>query len=354
MDFSEIIILDNPVRMWIIAAAIMLLVFTTLRIVIGILRRRLAPLAARTRTMLDDAFLCMLRHTRSFALLLLGAYCARLVLKLPQGAAKVFSVLVILGMLIQAGIWGTRMIVLFVRRYAEERAEADPSSATTMSALGFVGRLLLWTVLLLLALDNLGVDVTALIAGLGMTGIAVALALQNILGDLFASLSIVLDKPFVVGDSIGVDTFTGTVERVGLKTTRVRSVSGEQLVFSNSDLLRSRIRNFKRMEERRVELLLRVVYGTPSEKLAAIPGWIREIVEREPRARFERCHLKQCGEAALIFETIYWVTNPDYATHMDVQQEINLAIYRTFQEQGVEFAHAMQATEMGGRPPARS
>ena len=100
--------------------------------------------------------------------------------------------------------------------------------------------------------------------------------------------------------------------------------------------------------------LLRVVYGTPSEKLAAIPGWIREIVEREPRARFERCHLKQCGEAALIFETIYWVTNPDYATHMDVQQEINLAIYRTFQEQGVEFAHAMQATEMGGRPPARS
>ncbi len=148
-----------------------------------------------------------------------------------------------------------------------------------MTAMGFLGRVILWAGLLLFALDNLGVNITGLAAGIGIGGIAIALAVQSVLGDLFASLSIVLDKPFVIGDFIIVDEYLGTVEHIGLKTTRVRSLSGEQLVFSNNDLLQSRIRNYKRMFERRVIFELGVTYQTPLERVSRISGMIRSIIE---------------------------------------------------------------------------
>jgi len=339
MSFADMVFYHNPLRSWIIALAITLLLSAVARVIAAILRHRLAPLVARSTTTLDDALFCMLGSTKLFALVLVSAYVGRHALTLPAPAARIFSVLVILGFLVQVGIWGSALIVFLVRRYTEERREADPSSVTTMSALGFVGRLLLWTVLLLLALDNIGVDVTALIAGLGLTGIAVALALQNILGDLFASLSIVIDKPFVVGDSITVDTLTGTVEQVGLKTTRVRSVSGEQVIFGNEDLLKSRIRNFKRMTARRVVFTVGVVYGTPADRVAAIPGMIRKIIEQEAGVRFERCHFKSFSDSALLYETVYQVLDPEYETYMDIQQNVNLAIYRAFAGSGIEFAY---------------
>jgi len=168
--------------------------------------------------------------------------------------------------------------------------------------------------------------------------VAVALAVQNILGDLFASLSIVLDKPFVVGDFIVVDNLRGTVERVGIKTTRVRSLDGELMVFSNTDLLKSRIRNFKRMSDRRVEFTLGVSYHTPLDKLRRIPQWLREIVKMQQRTRLDRAHFKQYGEWALVFEVVYYVLDSDYNLYMDVQQAINLAIFERFEREGVEFA----------------
>ncbi len=354
MDLSSLgdfMLYHNPLRAWLVAVGILAVCFLALRIMNGLIRRRLAPLVAGTTTLIDDSFFGMLQRTKNFFLLLIAAYIGRLALQLPQGAAKTFSVIVILGMLVQAGIWGTALIMFHVRRYAAERLAADPSATTTVSAIGFFARIGLWTVLVLLALDNVGVDVTALIAGLGLGGIAIALALQNILSDLFASLSIVFDKPFVVGDSIAVDTFSGTVEHVGLKTTRVRSVSGEQLIFSNNDLLQSRIRNLKRMEDRRAELTLRVAYGTPVAKLEAIPGMIREIISRDPRARFERCHLKQAGESALIFESIYWVPDPDYQLFMDIQQGIVLSVVRAFQEAGIAFAYPTQTIHLNEAAP---
>jgi small-conductance mechanosensitive channel len=184
-----------------------------------------------------------------------------------------------------------------------------------------------------------------LIAGLGVGGIAVALAAQNVLGDLFASLSIVLDKPFVLGDFIIVGDVMGTVEKIGLKTTRIRSLAGEQLIVSNGDLLKSRIRNCKRMYQRRVEFTVRVPYQTPRAKLAAIPKMIREIVESQSKTRFDRSHFKAYGDSALIFETAYFVLEPDYNLHMDIQQDINLAIYSCFELNGIEFAFPP-------RPPA--
>ena len=177
-------------------------------------------------------------------------------------------------------------------------------------------------------------------------GIAVALASQNILGDLFASLSILFDKPFVVGDFIIVGDMMGTVERVGLKTTRVRSLSGEQLVFSNNDLLSSRIKNYKRMEERRVVFTLGVTYQTNAERLESIPGIIREPIAQEEKVRFDRSHFKGYGDFALLFETVYWVTEPDYNLYMDIQQKINLELFRHFEKQGIEFAYPTQTIHL--------
>jgi small-conductance mechanosensitive channel len=203
-------------------------------------------------------------------------------------------------------------------------------------------------VILLLMLDNLGINVTALVAGLGVGGIAVALAVQNILGDLFASLSIVLDKPFVIGDSITVDSYSGTVEHVGLKTTRIRSLGGEQLVFSNSDLLKARLRNFKHMQERRIVFSVGVLYQTPADKLEKIPALVKEIIEKAPRVRFDRAHLRDLGDSALIFEIVYWVLDPTYARYMDAQQSINLGLIRCFADEGIGFAYPSQSLFIEG------
>jgi small-conductance mechanosensitive channel len=199
-----------------------------------------------------------------------------------------------------------------------------------------------WSVVLLLVLDNMGINITALVAGLGVGGIAVALAVQSILGDLFASLSIVLDKPFVVGDFLIIDDYMGSVEHVGLKTTRLRSLTGEQLVLSNTDLLSSRIRNYGRMQERRALFTLGVTYQTPRDKLRQIPEIIREAIEASEKTRFDRSHFKSYGAYSLDFETVYYVLEPDYALYMDIQQAVNLAIHERFEAEGIEFAFPTQ------------
>jgi len=200
----------------------------------------------------------------------------------------------------------------------------------------------------LVALNRLGYDVTALITGLGVGGIAIALAVQNVLGDLFAALAIVLDKPFVVGDTIGVDTFTGTVEQIGLKTTRLRSLNGELLIFSNADLLKGRIRNFKRMQERRIVFTIGVSYDTPADTVARIPTIIREAVTAQQQVRFDRSHFVAYGESALNFETVYFVLTADYLTHVDVLQAINLQILRQFATEKIEFAYPTRTIVVRG------
>jgi small-conductance mechanosensitive channel len=169
--------------------------------------------------------------------------------------------------------------------------------------------------------------------------VAIALAAQSVLGDLFASLSIILDKPFVLGDTITVDDLSGTVEHIGLKTTRVRSSSGEQLVFSNNDLLRSRIHNLKRMRERRVAFTIGVTYETPLAKLTGLSALLRDIVQAQPRVRWERADFKSYGDSALVFEVVYFVLDPDGNLHLDTQHAINFAIFEQFRRHGIEFAH---------------
>jgi small-conductance mechanosensitive channel len=267
---------------------------------------------------------------------------ATFVPELPDKTEKIIRTITVVAFLLQAAIWGGGFITFWLTRYRKRRLEEDPSSITTYSALGFIARFVLWTIILLLILDNLGIDITTLIAGLGIGGIAVALALQNILSDLFASLSIVLDKPFVIGDFIIVGDLMGTVEKIGLKTTRVRSLSGEQLVFSNNDLLQSRIRNYQRMQERRVVLSFGVAFRTPHEKLAAIPHLVREIIESQEHARFDRAHLSGLGSYSLNFEVVYYIKSPDYTLYMDTQQAINLELCRRLRGEEIRLAYPTQ------------
>lgn len=335
---TDIVFLGNPLRTWLLAAATAIFVFIALWAAKRLLVRYVAKLSGKTKTYIDDVIRESIARTRTFFVVFVSLYAGSGVLFMTDDVARTINRIVGLVIIIQIGIWGNAAIRTVIDSETKRRMATDPNSVTTLGALGFIGRLLMWALLVLMALDNFGYDVTALLAGLGIGGIAVALAVQNILGDLLASLSIVLDKPFEVGDFIVIDDKSGTVERVGLKTSRIRALSGEQLVFSNSDLLSARIQNFKRMFERRIAFTVGVTYTTPRARLKEIPGIIQSAIESQEHARFDRAHFARYGDSALVFEAVYYVTVPDYNVYMDVQQMINLRIHEAFEAAGVEFA----------------
>ena len=306
--------------------------------VVGFARRRLRG-AAQTAGDVDDFLLDFVSRTSVLLLVFPAVHLGARALKLPPEAASLIATFARLALVAQLALWSAAVIDFFLRRYRRRRVESDPGAVTTIRAFRFAAMVAVWSIAVLVALDNAGIDITALVTGLGIGGVAVALATQNILGDLFASLSIVLDKPFVVGDFIRSGEQMGVVEHIGLKTTRVRSLSGEELIFSNADLLQSRLHNYKRMEERRVVFRFGVVYQTSAEMLERIPRLVREIVEGAGEVRFDRGHFAAFGESSYDFEVVYYVLSPDYNTYMDIQQAINLAMVRAFARHAVEFAY---------------
>ena len=334
--------LDNTLQAWSLAVLLGAGTAVALRILARTIVRRLAGIAQRTETYWDDVVAGVLGATKTWFLAIVAAFVAALVLTLPPDWEEMIRRAAAAALIVQAGLWAAAGLTGWLANYRRLRMKDDPAAATTVAALGFVGKIVLWSLVLLLALDNVGVDVTALVAGLGVGGIAVALAAQNLLGDLFASMSIVFDKPFVLGDFIVIGEFAGSVEHIGLKTTRIRSITGEQLVFSNADLLASRVRNYGRMRERRILFSVGVVYQTPKEKLERIPAILREAVETAERTRFDRAHFKAFGPSSLDFEVVYYVQVPDFARYMDAQQKINLEIVGRFAAEGIEFAYPTQ------------
>ncbi len=342
--------LGNTAGRWLLAVTLLVistLILLTLR---SFLSRRIGRWVGHTANEWDDAAVETLKETRGWFLFVLALFIGSTVLTFPeahgQRIREILQTVVILALLLQLAFWGNVFIKAALERYARRKAVEDPAAVMTVSALAFVGKLILFSLLVLLALDNLGIDVTALITGLGVGGIAVALAVQNILGDLLASLSIVFDKPFVLGDFIIVGDKMGTVEKIGLKTTRLKSISGEQLVFSNNDLLQSRIQNYKRMQERRVVFKLGVTYETPRERLREIPGVIQDIIQSQSEVRFDRAHFAAFGDFSLDFEVVYYVLKPDYNLYMDVQQAIHLAIHERFEAMSVEFAFPTRTIQL--------
>lgn len=351
----------NTLERWILAAGIAAGALIVLTIVQKLVARRAGGYLAQ-RSHVSAAFVGrLLQRTTWWLVFVVSMWLGAQALALSEGAHRLLRIVVVATLAVHAIRWAVEFVEFGLQAFLAHRRERhgleDADLTTAAPAVRFLGRLVAIVAIVLLALQNVGVDVTAMIAGLGVGGIAVALAVQNILGDLFGSLSIVLDKPFVVGDFIVVGPQAGTVEKIGLKTTRIRSLSGEQLIFANSDLLGSRIQNYKRMQQRRIVFGFGVSYATPMDVVADIPGIVRTAVESQARTRFDRAHFKAFGESSLDFEAVYWMLDPDFNQYMDVQQAINLAIGRRFAERGIEFAHPVrrvvvvnQAAEEGAPP----
>jgi len=327
---------------WSIAVGSGVGIAAVLLIIQRLVASRFKKLAKKTDNQIDDLVAILLKGTRWYAFLAVGIGVAIYIRDFPEQIDQFALRCVFVIFMFQVGLWGSAAISWWVNLYQKEKLSVDPSSVTTIRGMALLGYILLWSVLLLLTLDNFGVDVTALVTGLGIGGIAVALAVQNILGDLFASLSIMLDKPFVIGDFLVIDDYKGTVEDIGLKTTRLRSLSGEQIIISNSDLLKSRIRNYKRMNQRRIAFSIGVEYETDKSLLDEIPGMLEKAVSQQEKVRFDRAHFQSFGDSALLYEVVYFVIESDYALYMDIQQAINLEIVRAFDEKGIGIAYPTQ------------
>ncbi|WP_116653024.1 mechanosensitive ion channel family protein [Pelagibacterium sediminicola] len=276
--------------------------------------------------------------TRRFFIAAVALYFAAQVLVLPVPVSRLIAAIFLVASMMQLGLWASTLVGAWIDKGLLDETRPDPAKRSAAQLIRIMALAIVWTAILLLILSNFGVDITALIAGLGVGGIAVAFALQSVLKDLFASLSIILDKPFVVGDFIIFDEHMGTVEMIGLRTTRVRSLSGEQISVSNDALLSTRLRNFKRMSERRVAFGFHAQYGAPIDTLQAFPPYLKTIIESMGSVRFDRAHLAEFNELGARFEAVYYVLSPDYNVYMDIHQQILVAAARWFEENGLHFA----------------
>ena len=287
------------------------------------------------------------RRTRFLFVIFLAAWLVPQFVQFPRRFEPridtALEYVAIVALFLQLGIWCNVLVGYWSSSYIQ-RHHRDAADATTIQAIAVLVKVALWVLLAILTLEEgFKQNVTALVAGLGVGGIAIAFALQSILSDLFAAMSIVTDKPFVIGDSIQVDTFSGKVEHIGLKSTRVRSDTGEQIVFGNSDLLKGRIRNFGRMQERQAVLTTKVSGSTEPDKLQKIPGIIREVVEAVPNTRFIRSTMSAVGDSTIDFVTVYYLTDPSYQVYVDAQQTVMLELMRRLKTEGTRLGVQLEA-----------
>ncbi len=340
--------LGNTALEWIIGFGVAVGVWVAVRIAVRILLNRMKALAAKTETDIDDLVTELLEKTKGLFVALVALYAGARSLQLSVGMDALMTRLFILGFIIQGAYWANGIVNYILGSWAKKKFESDPTITTALGSVGFLIRLAVWATFGMLALDNLGIDIGPMVAGLGIGGLALGLALQGTLSDLFASFSIVFDRPFTVGDYIQVGSLAGTVEHVGLKTTRVKSLTGEQLVFSNSDLLGSRIQNFQRRAERRCAFTLGVTYDTRPDQLERIPSLIQEIIESHDHTRFDRSFFMTFGDSALNIDTVYYMNVPDFATYGATHHSINIEIFKRFAQEGIEFAYPTQTIHVEG------
>src|SRR5262245_14195333 len=330
-NLFDVTYFDNTAWKWLVAAGVVVGAFFVLLLLRRLIRSHYRRLAATPEHEFMELPLQVASRTTKFFLLLASLTLALWILELPPKAATVVKTLFTIAAFWQLGLWATTAVLASLQRKQQTALAVDRAAASSLGIIGFVSRLTIWAFVLLLTLDNLGIEIKPLLAGLGIGGIAVALAAQNILGDLFASLSITLDRPFVVGDALQVDDFNGTVEYIGVKSTRLRSINGEQIIMPNANLMSSRMRNYSRLHERRVVLMLSVNQETPPAKLARIPALIRSLIDAQQDTRFDRSHFAKIGLTSFDFEAVYFVTTADYNRYMDIQQAINLGLLEAFE-----------------------
>jgi small-conductance mechanosensitive channel len=324
---------------WLIALAIVVggtPLLIVIRVLVGAHLRRLA---VRSVTDLDDFIVTLVEKTRGWFLALVAARIASMTLALPDRWDDRAHTALIVGGMIQGGLWAAAVVRFLVdRRFAQHITPGPQVTPIAQTLLRFLGLLLVWSLVLLAALSAFGIDITALVAGLGVGGIAMALAVQRVLGDILASISIVVDKPFEPGDFIAIGDKSGTVRRIGIRSTVLASLGGEELVIANNDMLSNQIQNFTRMAERRVTFKIGVVYATSQARLEALPGMLRAIVEAQEKIRFGRAVLTGLGDSSIDFEVVYTVLDPDYERYTAIHQRILLELIRRMRADGYEFA----------------
>ena len=338
---------NNPLRDWLIALGIILGAMIVLRFIQSVVIGRIKKLASHTRTDLDDFVISVVQSSVMPLLYVLAIYAGLQYLNLPPKVVPVLRIAV----MVVFTFYILRILTAFVGyafRRAVSRHKGNEQREKQAKGILLIIQILLWGLGILFLIDNLGYDITTLVAGLGIGGIAIALAAQTILGDLFSYLVIFFDKPFEIGDFIIIDEKMGSVEYIGIKTTHIRTLNGEQLIFSNTDLTNSRVHNYKRMQERRVVFSFGIVYDTPKNKLALIPGWVKQIIEKTEKTRFDRAHFASFGDFSLNFEVVYYVISPDFNLYMDIQQHINLQLFELFEMEGISFAFPTQTIQVVG------
>jgi small-conductance mechanosensitive channel len=331
--------LYNPLRVWLTAAITTTVMFVVLLVLRGVLHSRISKLASRTTTHFDDMIVALLAATRTWVLFAVSLLAGAHTLYLGRAGPWIARVdhLVLLW---QIALWGVTAVTFWTKYHLGQQAAANTRSSVAMiTAISVAAKVVVWALIFTTALYTVwDINPASLITTLGVSGIAIALAVQNILGDILAALAIIFDKPFDVGDAIGVDSISGTVEHIGLKTTRIRSASGEQIILGNGDLLKSRLRNYRRMSQRRVVFNLDVPFETPVDLLQRIPAMLQQIVASQSPVQFDRSHIASFTESAVRLETVYFVLDPDYKLYMDIQQNVNLEILRRFNAEKLHFA----------------
>lgn len=355
LNFVDSSVIFNTAAVFGISVVATTIIMLSLRL----LNRRLSAIVQKTSSIWDDVAVELLHDVRGWVVFFSILYVMTKTTDLFPPIHRALMFIVVLAVSFQTAIWGLHLIKAWRENILDKRIEQDPSSAAAIGLFYTAVRAAFLVLIALIGLSNMGIDVSAVLAGLGLGGIAVALAAQNILGDLLASLSIVLDKPFVVGDYVVSGDLKGTVEFIGIKTTRLRSLTGEQVVVSNKSLLESQIRNFKRMSQRRAVQRFGVVYSTPADKLPLISVWVKELVQKYDKLVFDRCHFIGYGDSSLDFELVFFVTDTEYNVYMDIQQNLLIDIFKKLTDEKIDFAFPTRTVQVQSLPlevqaPARN
>lgn len=332
----------NTGQDYLIAAAVLVVSYAALKWVQRVVLGRLREYAEKTETDIDDLIIGLFRHLKPPFYLTVSLYFALRTLALSAFLQGFINKLVIAVVILYATFLVAEVVTYIIKRFLKGH---DLSSSMEGIMTG-VARLIVWVFAILTILSNLGVNVTSFIAGLGIGGLAIAFAFQNILEDIFSSFSIFIDKPFREGDRITLGTEGGIVERIGIKTTRIRTPQGEQLVVSNRELTSAQIHNFGAMERRRNVSVLGVTYDTPKEKLEKLPVLMQEVVANVPHASYDRCHLKEFAGSSINFELVFFMETSNYKEYLDGVQYVNLGLVELFEREGIEFAFPTQTIHL--------
>lgn len=344
-DWLQYVFLGNTVKTWLIALGLILVLLLLVRIIRTILLKKLKKWADKTETTVDDFIVVFVQKSVLPILYVFSIYSGLHYLWLSPKAERALYIIVALVITFFVIRLITTLLSHLLNVYVTKKGH-EPSKKLQLRGIMLVLNIIIWGIGLIFLFDNLGYDVTAVVAGLGIGGIAIALAVQKILGDMFSYFVIFFDRPFEIGDFIVIDNFKGTVEHVGLKTTRLRSLSGEELVFSNTDLTNSRLHNYKKLQRRRIAFKIGVTYKTSQDHLKQIPLMITQIINGIADTTLDRVHFNAFGPSSLDFEIVYFVESSEYNYYMDIQQRINLEIHQAFMGAGIEFAFPTQTLIM--------